>query len=123
MGENDTENLKLNFPDDTNEVYRKTKHSKYFGVSYNATLKLWIAQRWSKTEKKIYSNGYYKNEETAAHASDTLGMELMLNCGKNLKLNFPDKAELRPELEEHPASERKRSFDLDHSQSDENLEK
>ena len=39
----------------------------------------------------MVSNGCnYENEETAAHASDTLARKLMENGEKALKLNFPD---------------------------------
>ena len=34
--------------------------------------------------------GYYENEETAAHASDTLARKLMANGEQNHKLNFPE---------------------------------
>ena len=47
-----------------------------------------MAQRRSKKEKKILTNGYYKDEETAARASDTLARELMANGEQNHKLNF-----------------------------------
>jgi hypothetical protein len=33
---------------------------------------------------------YFKDEETAAHATDTLARKLMANGEKNHKLNFPD---------------------------------
>ena len=35
-------------------------------------------------------NGRYDNEETAAHASDTLARKLMSNGEQGHKLNFPD---------------------------------
>ena len=50
----------------------------------------WYASRWNKNEKKNFHNGYYDNEETAAHASDTLARKLMENGEQGHKLNFPD---------------------------------
>merc|ERR1712058_210251 len=44
----------------------------------------------SKNEKKHFFNGSYDNEETAAHASDTLARKLMENGEQGHKLNFPD---------------------------------
>merc|ERR1712098_704947 len=42
--------------------------------------------------------GYYKDEETAARASDTLARKLMKNGEQTLKLNFPeDDTEVYPE--------------------------
>merc|ERR1712098_38296 len=35
-------------------------------------------------------NGYYDDEETAAHASDTLARKLMENVEQKLQLNFPN---------------------------------
>jgi len=89
---NDEENLKLNFPNDLVEVRPKKRAtiSKYFGVTYNEKFKTWTAQRWSKAKKKILTDGNYKDEETAAHASDTLARKLMKNGEQNHKLNFPD---------------------------------
>jgi len=81
---------KLNFPDDTTEMFPETKREKYFGVSYNEKYAKWQAMRWSKYENKNVYNGTYKDEETAAHASDTLARELLENCEQKLKLNFPD---------------------------------
>merc|ERR1712098_463723 len=43
-----------------------------------------------KNEKKNVYNGCYKDEETAAHASDTLARQLIANGEKGHKLNFPD---------------------------------
>merc|ERR1712098_1026376 len=69
---------KLNFPDDETEVYPEQK-TNYFGVSYNKLRATWEACRRSKNEKKTVFNGTYKNEETAAHASDTLAKTLIEN--------------------------------------------
>jgi len=70
---NGEQNHKLNFPEDHTEVYpEKEKESKYIGVSYNKKTSKWLAQRWSKDEKRVVSNGSYDDEETAAHASDIL---------------------------------------------------
>jgi len=84
---------KLNFPDDETEVYpEKVKFSSnYIGVSYNKNNERWQVQRWSKNEKNnVVYNGSYKDEETAAHASDTLARKLIANGEKGHKLNFPD---------------------------------
>jgi len=83
---------KLNFPaDETDIIYPKRKRtSKYFGISYNKVIGLWTAQRWSKNEKCLISNGCYNDTEKAAHASDTLARKLIANEEKHHKLNFPD---------------------------------
>ena len=59
-------------------------------MSYNERDEKWYAQRHSKNENKAAYNGYYKNEETAAHASDTLVRKLIENGEKDHKLNFPN---------------------------------
>jgi len=88
---NDKQNLKLNFPDDDTEVYpEKTTLSQYIGVSYSEDISKWLTRRYSKNEKKIIYNGRYKDEETAAHASDTLARKLTANGEQGHKLNFPD---------------------------------
>merc|ERR1712098_347974 len=81
---------RLNFPDDQTEVYPKEKRISYFGVSYNEKTKQWWVKRWSKNKKKEVWNKSYKDEETAAHASDTLAREFMENGEKGHKLNFPE---------------------------------
>merc|ERR1712034_304579 len=59
----------------------------------------WVASRWSKIGKKLAYNGYYKEEETAARASDTLARKLMVNGEQKHKLNFPeDNTEVYPEI-------------------------
>merc|ERR1712058_144637 len=92
---NGEQNHKLNFPDDDTELYaeKKATSSNYIGVYYNEKDARYVAQRWSKHEKKYGHNGYYKDEETAARASDTLARQLMANGEQNHKLNFPDKTE------------------------------
>jgi hypothetical protein len=50
----------------------------------------WTVQRWSKNENRLVYNGCYDNEETAAHASDTLARKLTANGELNHKLNFHD---------------------------------
>merc|ERR1712098_262574 len=87
---------KLNFPDDRTEIYPE-KSSKHIGLSYDKNVSKWYAQRRSKTDKKLFSNGYYDDEETAARASDTLARKLMKNGEKGHKLNFPD-----DHIEVHP---------------------
>jgi len=86
--ENGNQILKLNFPDDEAEVYKKRVTSEYIGVSYNKRAKKWKAQR-RKNENKTCYNGCYDTEEAAAHASDALARKLMENGNQLLKLNFP----------------------------------
>ena len=62
-------------------------------TSHKHSLK-WIAQRRSKHENKQVYNGYYDDEETAAHASDALARKLMENAEDGHKLNFPDNADV-----------------------------
>ena len=50
----------------------------------------WYAYRRSKNEKKTVYNGSFTDEETAAHASDTLARKLIANGETHHKLNFPD---------------------------------
>jgi hypothetical protein len=66
----------------------KSSSSQFIGVSYNDITRKWRAQRRSKHDKKISCNGSYEDEETAAHASDTLARKFMKNGEKNHKLNF-----------------------------------
>jgi len=90
---NGGQKLKLNFPNDDTEVYAETvinTFSDYTGVSYDTKHLRWLAYRWSKSDKKVVNNGYYRDKETAAHASDTLARKLMTNGEQNHKLNFPD---------------------------------
>lgn len=68
----------------------KKKSSNYIGVRYDEEKLKWRAVRWIKADKKAAYNGYYKDEKTAAHASDTLARKLMENDKQILKLNFPD---------------------------------
>merc|ERR1712096_23988 len=80
-----------NFPDEYIEVLpEKNQTSKHVGVSFCKSQERWVAQRWKKSEKKPVYNGRYKDEEAAAHASDTLARKLMENGEQNHKLNFPD---------------------------------
>jgi hypothetical protein len=48
------------------------------------------SKKMEQNSKKIIYNGIYKDEETAAHASDTLARNLMANGEDDHKLNFPD---------------------------------
>merc|ERR1712098_846441 len=93
---------KLNFPVNHFEVHHeeKTKTSEYIGVRYNKSK--WCVERRSKNEKKSVCYGSYANEETAAHASDTLARKLMENGEKCHKLNFPD-----DHIEVHPEFQKK----------------
>merc|ERR1712098_498213 len=93
MGEKGEQNHKLNFPDDDTDVFpeeKKETSSEYIGVSYRKNRSKWFAQRHSKHKNKILTNGCYDNEETAAHASDTLARNLMGKGEQGHKLNFPD---------------------------------
>merc|ERR1712096_220658 len=76
---NGEQNHKLNFPDDDTEVNPETKQtsSRYIGVTYIQTQERWQVGRHSKNENKNCYNGYYEDEETAAHASDTLARKLI----------------------------------------------
>jgi len=104
---------KLNFPNHKNEVER-AKSSKYFGVTYLEKSKNWCTQRWSKNENRTFNNGTYKDEETAAHASDTLARKLMVQGEKGHKLNFPnDSTEIMMHAKEYQTDKRKRSLDFD----------
>jgi len=119
------EDLRLNFPDDNTEVKatERTKKSKSFGVSYIEARNRWFVQRRSKNEKKLFNNGYYRDIETAAHASDDLARELMANGEQGQKLNFPDDhIEVQPKEQENNKSmnKRKRSFRFEYSQANEN---
>merc|ERR1712098_110994 len=96
---NGEQDHKLNFPDDDTEVNaeKKPTASQYIGVTYS-DYSTWRAYRWSKYEKRKVYNGNYKDEKTAAHASDTLARKLMQNGEQKLKLNFPnDDTEVYPE--------------------------
>merc|ERR1712096_191381 len=97
--ENGEQKFKLNFLHDKSKVFpEKTKSSKFVGVSYDTSNQRWLVSRRSKSENKPVWNGSYKDERTAAHASDTLARKLMENGEQNLKLNFPeDKSEVFPE--------------------------
>ena len=66
---------------------------------YNIKISKWQTQRHSKLGKNKVRNGSYENEETAAHASDTLARKLMENGEQRHKLNFPDDdTEVLPEV-------------------------
>merc|ERR1712098_269366 len=88
--ENGEQKLKLNFPDDHTEVYSEEKKIKFIGVNYDKAKSKWKVQRRNKNEYNMDYNGYYDDEETAAHASDTLARKLVENGEQNHKLNFPD---------------------------------
>merc|ERR1712098_944913 len=107
---------KFNFPDDKTEVYPETEREKYFGLFYNNRDARWCACRYSKNEKKNFHNGRYKDEETAAHASDTLARKLIANGEKGHQLNFPDDGtEVYPEKETYQRKKRKRLNNLKNS--------
>jgi len=86
---------KLNFPDDYIEVYpEEIERPNYMGVYFHEKQIRWSAKRWSKHEKKYVHNRTYTDEETAAHASDTLAKKLIANGEKGHKLNFPNEIEV-----------------------------
>merc|ERR1712098_693234 len=110
--ENGDQKHKLNFPDDHTEVYpeEKDKSSKFIGVSYNKRSSKWFVQRQSKQENMNVYDGCYDDEETAAHASDTLARKLMEFGKQKLKLNFSDDyTEVYPKYQK----KRKRPKELD----------
>merc|ERR1712098_630264 len=85
---------KLNFPGDNTEMYTEN----YIGVIFQKRDLTWRVMRWSKSGKKNICNGTYKNEETAAHASDTLARKLIASGEKGHKLNFSyDDTDVHPE--------------------------
>jgi len=115
--ENGEKKFKLNFPDDHTEAYPADKTPKYIGVSYNKNISKWQVRRWSKNEKKDVCNGYYDDEEKAAHASDALARRLMENGEQKLKLNFPDDhTEAYPEKNQKKRK-RQNEITLEHPQN------
>merc|ERR1712098_589970 len=87
---NGEQKLTLNFPDENTEVYAEEKSSEFIGGTYHEKNSKWRAQRWSKEKKTMVTNGYFDDEKTAAHASDTLARKIMENSEQKLTLNFPD---------------------------------
>jgi hypothetical protein len=71
----------------------------------------WQAVRWSKNENKTVHNGTYKNEETAARASDALARKLIANGEKDLEFNLPD--DDTAVYPENKTNKRKRSSDFE----------
>ena len=69
--------------------------SHYFGVSYTEKYKTWAAARWSKKEKKLISKGYFKDEKTAALASDNLARKLIQISKRKISIKN-DESRLRP---------------------------
>ena len=69
--------------------FEKKENSSHIGVFYREDTSKWQAKRRSKHEKKTIYNGSYDNEETAAHASDTLARRLMSKGEHDHTLNFP----------------------------------
>jgi hypothetical protein len=74
------------------EIFQEENEStsKYVGVTFHKSHSHWRAIRWSKIDYTMTYSGPYKDEETAAHASDTLARQLMANGEQCHKLNFPD---------------------------------
>merc|ERR1712098_732410 len=90
----------------TEVLAEKTTSSSYIGVSYREDTSNWFARRYSKHENKVICNGCYGDEETAAHASDTLARKLMEKGEQNHKLNFPDDdTDVFPEEKKETSSE------------------
>merc|ERR1712098_679653 len=124
--ENGEKDHQLNFPDDHTEVRPKEVEfsSNYIGVTYNKKDSIWRIYRWSKNEKKIVYNGRYKNEETAAHASDTLARKLISNGEKDHQINFPDDdTEMSTEKETRQKQKRKRPDNLGNSSENKSSKK
>merc|ERR1712098_672018 len=115
------EGHKLNFPEDHTEVHteKRRKASEFFGVYYSKKRNRWVSGRWSKTEKKYLINGAHREEDTAAHASDTLARNLMANGDRNFKLNFPDDS-IEVHANKLQTKKRKRPSEFGDSQTDEN---
>merc|ERR1712098_619179 len=88
---------------DHTKVRPKIQTSVYIGVTYVQKNSKWFVNRRSKTAKKMVCYGSYDNEETAAHASDTLVRKLIKNGEQGHKLNFPD-----DDTEVHPDQKKKR---------------
>jgi hypothetical protein len=80
----------FNFSGSDTKRNEKKTDSEFIGVRYVSKYSKWQAVRWSKNERRLVSNGLYDNEETAAHASDTVARKLMAKGENNHKLNFPD---------------------------------
>merc|ERR1712098_860174 len=92
--------------------------SKYIGVTHSKNKSKWTVYRQNKYEKNMVYSGTYTDEETAAHASDTLARKLMANGKQKLKLNFPD-----DDTEVNKPRKSKRKRPDDESQADGSLEK
>jgi len=63
----------------------------------------WKAKRWNREKNKWVHYGFYENQETAAHASDTLARTLNLQQTnrQNHQLNFPDdETKVNPKIHE-----------------------
>jgi len=114
---NGAQKLKLNFPDEKSEVFPETKSSKFIGVSYDTLNQRWLVSRHSKSENKPVCNGSYKNENTAAHASDTLARKLIKNGAQKLKLNFPDDHTEVYSAENQKKRKRQKQITPEHSQN------
>merc|ERR1712098_998421 len=91
--------------------------SKYIGISYNEKMKRWLVYRWSKRDRKAFSDGWYRDEEAAARASDTLARKFMVSSDQNIKLNFPD--DVIEEDSQHQTYKRKRPLEFEYSQANE----
>jgi hypothetical protein len=116
---NDEYGHKLNFPDDCTEVYpeKKQASSKFIGVSYDKKNSNWkVSRRSKKCRKNMVDNGgTYKDEETAAHASDTLARNLMTK-GEYHKLNFSgDGGEMHIEKKQNSSKYIGESYDSKNS--------
>jgi len=87
MREDNELKLDLNFENNFTEVYPWS--SFFIGVSYKPRLYAkWRARRWSFQQNKAVLSGTYRDQESAAHASDEIARNLILNGEKGHKLNF-----------------------------------
>jgi hypothetical protein len=109
---------RLNFPNDKEKEElsladgetKRRKVSEYIGVYYNRKHNVWRASRQSKTKRKMVHNGSYRDQETAAQASDALARFLMANGDTNLKMNFREE---NIEDHNHQKNKRKRPFEFE----------
>jgi len=90
LNENGPGTIFVKIEEDEYAKIKKRETSQYIGVCYVVNTSKYRAYRRSKYERKTVYNGYYDNEELAAHASDTLARKLTANGEQGHKLNFPN---------------------------------
>lgn len=77
----------LNFSEEEDEDV----HFKGIGVAYYPNREKWRAYRWRSSDKKKIEHGWYKDKETAAHASDNLvRLHFQFGAEQDHELNFPN---------------------------------